>query len=177
MTTYYVRVLTDIFSLNPVSAQGISETGHYENTIETSIFDTPLFYVKTTPNRIFNTIPKTLYYLDFTPNILSYSFTRSVISDSILKWFLADNGNYEFHDSEWASFGWTNPSTDISTFVTEICTGFDSKNTNGVISQNDNINLLLFRYNFRLSSFPTRFYYYPVFYPGNDSNRDFTVVI
>lgn len=175
MTTFYVRVLTDIFSLNPFTGTGIisSDTGHYKSTYVSSTDWT----IENNPDRIFSQVTKIVYYNEFAQSKAAANFPENVVTTSVIDFKIRDGGSTPFLiDTDWADRGWTNPSTDQSTFITEVCTAFVNDNERNVVTLNDNINLLLFRFNFRLS-LNTQFYYVPVFYVGNDSNRDFTVVI
>lgn len=77
---------------------------------------------------------------------------------------------YENSSTNWASKGW---SSNLATFKQELCT---YANALSVVSGWQSANLLFVKVNFQ-SEAPSTFYYYPLFYEGNDPYADEVITI
>jgi hypothetical protein len=179
MTTYYVRRLLDFFPQN-VNNGGLSEMQYFE------AYNSPM-RVRDTFDRIFaNSIgpQKVFYFADTSENLNPPTFSTMTVdqiiveamqSTPVVNW--GDQNGTGWNASRWSTvYGWNNPDSNYSGWLTQICTKFDTLNKESVVSNNSTINVLVFSYRFANYT-AGLFAYFPVFYVGDDPNADTTVTI
>jgi hypothetical protein len=177
MTTYHVRRLRDFFPIN-VNSAGLSEMQYFES------FESPM-RVKNNEDIIFTSDypQKIFYFADDSDNLNPPTFSTMTVdeiffeslSSSIVSW--GDASGTGWNANRWQSvYGWNNPDTNYSGWLTQICTKFDTLNKDSVLSRATDINVLVF--NYRFANYTANlFAYFPVFYVGQDPNADTTVTI
>lgn len=197
MTTYYVRTIADDFNFDlTTGAQtgGYSLTSHFEIYNEAALGATYAPWGHKT-NRLFSTTTQTLYAFANVSGIHTLTTRtepppKSTISSSNVIVQADSSGTFYWCDRQgngsflqgwgmerWVGQGWTSPFTNYSTWISELCTAFDTINIGSVVTRNNNINLVIFKYKFTNYPENGRHFLFPVFYVGNDPRFDSTVVI
>ena len=110
-------------------------------------------------------------------NIARYSGT-----DGYIYWsnYLLDSVPGSWGMEYWNTRGYYDPSLSESTFYDDVCTRFDAVNKNNIVTNNANINMVMFKYKFLdqpTKSAAVVYAYFPVFYPGNDPLASETIVV
>lgn len=189
MTTYYIRTIEDEFGFNLTSSSyGFSLNSHYETYDETAILGGTYGPYGIRTNRFFSTTQQVLYFFGadnpraLPPNRASLLVQKSPTSLGYIYWSNrwgdpTQSTVLGWRMSYWTSLNWVNPSTNYSGWVNDICSAFDSVNQDSVVTLNSDINVVIVKYRFANTPASGTYFLFPIFYVGNDPNRDYTVTI
>jgi hypothetical protein len=197
MTTYHIRTVKDKFSWGydsgPSYITGFSEMGTFEAYVENRL---DAVYkdvaIRTNPANIFNTVNQELFFYITNDNQRALAPSYSTVSasnvisqigtENYIYWsnYLITSTSANYNTESWNGKGWGDPIVFPTTFNTRLCEKFDSINKNNIVTNNSNINLVIFKYqftNYPLKGSDVVDVIFPVFYAGNDPLAETTVVI
>lgn len=178
-TFYHIRTFDSEFA----TTQGTSGYSK-DNVLEVYTEAALGAYVKgirTRPSTVFSTQSQELFYLDGTGNRYNMPVYPTIASGDIYK--ISTTAGYiywstygdspvrfvGFNALNWAAKGWSNPDSLYSTWLTEICTKFNTLRAATENSHGNNYNVYVFKYLWTDSpDVGNSRIYFPIFTKGND---------